>query len=135
MLRLIITALLSCAAGALVSVALLPLSGEPFSGEDAAGVAVFAFVPSLLLCAVSYAPGLFWLRRRKGGCRPAYLFPFVSALALNAPAAALLACGLLLGNFSGAGEVALFLPAYVVAGFLFGLGFLLYCRKAEVGGQ
>lgn len=135
MLRLIFVSLVSCAAGAAVSVGLLYLSGEPPSAEDAAGMAVFAFVPSLLFCALFYAPGLFWLRRRRGGCRPPYLFPLVSALALNAPAAALLAGGMLLGNFSGAGEVALFLPAYVAAGFLFGLGFLLHCRRAEVRGQ
>ncbi|HYP53810.1 MAG TPA: hypothetical protein VEQ42_09745 [Pyrinomonadaceae bacterium] len=134
-MTLIPWALVSCAAAAFVSLALLYAGGEPLSAEDASGFAVFAFFPALLMCAASYAPGLFWLRRRVGGCRPAYLFPVFSATLLNLPAAAVLAAGLLLGNFSGAGEVAVFLPAYVAAGLIFGLGFLRHCRRAEVRGR
>lgn len=129
-MRLIPVALLSCLAGALAGVALMYAGGEPLGFEDASGVGVFVFVPALLCCALFYAPGLFWLRRRRGGCRPPYLFPLVSALVLNLPAFALIAVGLLLNNFSGASEAAVFAPAYAVAGFLFGLGFLRQCGEA-----
>lgn len=131
MLRLTLWALLACAAAVAVSLALLRASGEPLTAEDASGFAVFAFFPALLFCAACYAPGLFWLRRRMGGCRPAYAFPLVSATLLNLPAAALLAAGLFLGNFSGTGEVAVFLPAYVAAGLLFGFGFQRSCRARK----
>ncbi|HEV2764899.1 MAG TPA: hypothetical protein VGV38_18095 [Pyrinomonadaceae bacterium] len=122
--RLIPIALASSLCGALVGVALMYAGGEPFSLEDTFGVGVFVFVPALACCALFYAPGLLWLRRRRGGCRPPYIFPLVSALVLNVPAFAVILGGLLMNNFSGASEAALFLPAYVVAGLLFGLGFI-----------
>jgi len=134
-LRLILAALVSCLAGSLAGVGLMYAGGEPVGFEDALGVGSFVFVPALLCCALLYAPGLFWLRRRRGGCRPAYLFPLVSALVLNLPAFAFIAGGLLLNNFSGASEAALFAPAYVVAGLLFGLGFLWHCGNKEVGSR
>ena len=130
-MRLIVVALLSCLAGTAVGLGLLYAGGEPVGVEDLLGFGGFIFAPALLCCALFYAPGLFWLRRRRGGCRPPHLFVLASALVLNLPAFAFVAAGMLMRNFSGAGEAALFLCAFAAAGFVFGLGFVRHCRRGE----
>ena len=130
-MRLIVVALLSCVAGTAVGVGLLYADGEPVGVEDLLGFGGFIFAPALLCCALFYAPGLLRVRRRRGGCRPPHVFVLASALVFNLPAFAFVAAGLLMGNFSGAGEAALFLCAFAAAGIVFGLGFVRHCRRGR----
>ena len=102
---------------------------QPVSGEDLMGFAVFSFVPSLLMCAILYSPCLHWLRKRRGECGPARLFVLVSAFLLNIPAFAVLGYSAATGGFFGAGEAWYFVIAFLVAGAMFGVGYVRYCRR------
>ena len=86
------------------------------------------FVAALLMCSFLYAPGLFWLKRRKG-CKSVRVFPLVGGFALNAPILVFLLFALSVGKFfSGLSEALSFGTAFVVAGLVFGRGFVWYCR-------
>ena len=133
-LRTILLCLLSATVGACAGVAALYVDAhaiheELVSREDLTGVAGVSFVSTLLASAVLYAPGLYLLRRQRGGCRPAALFPVVSALPLNAPVALLMLIPLRAGKVSGMGELALIFAAFLAAGLVFGLGFVWNCRR------
>lgn len=134
-MRLFLFALLASVAGTATGVAALYASSLVVN--DGAGVALvdltsfstLFFVPSLIMCGLFYAPGLFWLRRRRGDCRPARLFVLASGVLLNIPAFLILTASVLSGGFfSGFDEIILFVAAYVVAGVVFGLGFVANCR-------
>src|SRR5215218_8147593 len=49
------------------------------------GATVTSLIMAALLFSLAYAPSLFWLRQRMGGCKPALLFPLASAVVLNTP--------------------------------------------------
>ena len=93
------------------------------------GIAVFSFVPSLLMCVILYTPGLRWLRKRQGECGPAKLFILVSAVLLNLPAFAVLGYSAATGGSFGAGEAWYFVIAFAVAGLVYALGYMSYCRR------
>src|SRR5687768_18534650 len=61
------------------------VEGAHLSATDIKGATVASLMVAALLFSLAYAPSLFWLRRRLGGCRPAALFPVASALILNLP--------------------------------------------------
>src|SRR5678809_564105 len=61
------------------------VEGANLSMADIKGATITSLVIAALLFSLAYAPSLFWLRRRLGGCRPAVLFPLASALVLNLP--------------------------------------------------
>ncbi|HEX8502064.1 MAG TPA: hypothetical protein VF659_15880 [Pyrinomonadaceae bacterium] len=126
-MKLILVALLSCLLGTAVGVGALLLT-EDVGAEDLLGFAPLMFAAAALTCGLAYAPGLFWLRRRKG-CEPAAAFPLVAAFVLNLPVFLFFAFALSAGKFfSGPGEVLLFALAFVAAGLAFGRGFVWYCR-------
>jgi hypothetical protein len=127
-LKLIIVALVSSLAASVVALAVLYSGGEPFSVPDLFGFVPLTFVPALLLCLLLYAPVLRRLRRQRGGCRPAYLFPLVSALLVNLPFFVLMLALAQAGRlFSGPGEVLIFSSAFFTGGLLFGIGFARLC--------
>jgi hypothetical protein len=127
-LKLIIVALVSSLAASAVALLALFTGGEPVSAPDLLGFVPFTFVPSLVLCGLLYAPVLRRLRQRRGGCRPAYLFPLASAVLLNLPFFLLMLALALAGRFfSGPGEVAIFSSAFFTSGLIFGIGFALLC--------
>ena len=141
-MKLILLSLCASLAGTAAGVALLFASSYAFygGGVDAADVSGFAtlmFVPALLMCGALYAPGLLWLRRRRKSCAPAGWFVLAPAFVLNAPAFAVLLAGLAAGNvFFGASEVLLFAAAFVVAGLVFGRGFVRCCEgKNRAAGE
>ncbi len=127
-LKLITVAIVSALAGSVVALVVLYAGGEPLSAPDLLGFVPLTFVPSLVLCALLYAPVLRRLKRRLGGCRPAHLFPFVSALLLNLPLLLLMLALSFAGRlFSGPGEVAIFAAAFFTNGLIFGVGFARLC--------
>src|SRR6185295_11242809 len=63
----------------------LVVEGESLSMAELKGATITSLIVAALLFSLAYAPSLFWLRKRLGGCRPAALFPVVSALVLNLP--------------------------------------------------
>src|ERR1700741_274532 len=44
--------------------------GATLNGANAKGVTLLSLVITALLFSLAYAPSLFWLRNRLGGCRP-----------------------------------------------------------------
>lgn len=77
---------------------------------------------SALLFSLAYAPSLFWLRKRLGGCRPAAVFPLVSALVLNVP---VFLIGIFaIGRTLVVTEAFAFIGAFALMGTVFGLGFV-----------
>ncbi|HEU4594086.1 MAG TPA: hypothetical protein VFS10_02875 [Pyrinomonadaceae bacterium] len=127
-MKLITVAIVSALAGSVVALAVLFAGGEPLSAPDLLGFVPLTFFPALLLCALLYAPVLRRLKRRLGGCRPAYLFPLFSALLLNLPLFLLMLALAQAGRFfSGPGEVAIFTSAFFTSGLIFGVGFARLC--------
>ncbi len=98
------------------------VEGEHLSAADVKGVTVMSLIIAALLFSLAYAPSLFWLRRRLGGCKPAALFPLTSALVLNAP---VFLIGILaIGRTLALTEAFAFIGAFVLMGAAFGLGFV-----------
>ena len=61
------------------------LEGEQLSAVDIKGATITPLIVTALVFSLAYAPSLFWLRKRLGGCRPALVFPLASAIVLNLP--------------------------------------------------
>ena len=81
-----------------------------------------ALIVAALLFSLAYAPSLFWLRRRLGGCHPAALFPLASALVLNLP---VFLIGILaIGRTLAPSEALACIVAFLLMGTVFGLGFI-----------
>ena len=66
------------------------VEGVNLSAADIKGATVTSLIIAALLFSLAYAPSLFWLRKRLGGCRPASVFPLASAIVLNIRTPALL---------------------------------------------
>jgi hypothetical protein len=134
--RLLLTAIVALLAGLLTHVLLLFfVLQDPFSFEDLMGISVTSVVYSLPLFPLVYLPGLLWLRKQLGGAQPLFYFPVFAALVLNLPAAAVLGSMYKLGGAFSAGEVALFLIQFAIAGAVFGLGFVWHSRRGVRRGQ
>lgn len=103
---------------------------ERFSVEDLLGIVLMSAAYSLGVFFLLYLPGLFWLRRRLGGCKPKVFFPLAAASILNISVA--LGVGLR-HQFGGAfspGEAVLFIVQFIVAGLIFGAGFVkVYAKR------
>ena len=94
----------------------LLLIGSQFS--DLNGATVTSLVMAALLFSLAYAPALFWLRQRMGGCRPAVLFPLASAVVL------FLIEILAIGRTLAPSEALACIVAFLLMGTVFGLGFI-----------
>ena len=106
------------------------VEGESLSATDLKGVTVTSLIIAALLFSLAYAPSLFWLRKRLGGCRPAALFPLVSALILNLPV--ILIGFLAIGRTLGAAEAFAFIGAFVLMGTAFGVGFVWNYQNRDI---
>ena len=89
---------------------------------DVTSATVIALTMAALLFSLAYAPSLFWLRQRMGGCRPALLFPLASAVVLNAPV--FLIEILAIGRTLAPSEALACIVAFLLMGTVFGLGFI-----------
>src|SRR5688572_6730407 len=72
--------------GLLLLLTTLSLTGaQGLSASEMNGATIVSMIVATLLFSLAYAPSLFWLRQRLGGCRPALLFPLASAVVINLP--------------------------------------------------
>ena len=106
------------------------VEGESLSATDLKGVTITSLIIAALLFSLAYAPSLFWLRKRLGGCRPAALFPLVSALIINLP---VFLIGILaIGRTLGAAEAFAFIGAFILMGTAFGVGFVWNYQNRDI---
>lgn len=106
------------------------VEGQTLSADTAKGVTLISLVLTALLFSLAYAPFLFWLRKRLGGCRPAALFPLASALVINLP---VFLIGILaIGRTLAAPEAFAFISAFVLMGTAFGLGFVWNYQNSKI---
>ena len=98
------------------------LESESLSATDVRGATLISLMTAALIFSLAYAPSLFWLRRRLGGCKPAVVFPLASAVVINLP---VFLIGLFaIGRTLPATEAFAFIGAFVLMGAAFGLGFV-----------
>jgi hypothetical protein len=90
--------------------------------NDITSATVVSLIMTALLFSLAYAPSLFWLRQRMGGCKPALLFPLASAVVLNAPV--FLIEILAIGRTLAPSEALACIVAFLLMGTVFGLGFI-----------
>ena len=137
-MKLFLLSIFAGATGTIAGVALLFMSSYAYYGGDVNAVDVLSFAPlmlapALVMCGLLYAPGLLWLRRKRKNCAPAKLFVLFPALALNLPVFIVLLAGLFAGSvLFGTSEVLLFAVAFIIAGAVFGRGFVRYCNGKSV---
>lgn len=137
-MKLLLLSIYASLAGTTAGIALLFITAYAFHDGDVGMIDVLSFiplmfVPALLLCLVLYTPALFWLKRRRKTCAPARLFVLTTAFLLNVPAFFVLLAGLFAGNvFFGLSEIMLFAVVFIVAGLIFGRGFVRYCESNSV---
>jgi uncharacterized membrane-anchored protein YitT (DUF2179 family) len=106
------------------------VEGGGLSATDLKGATIISLIIAALLFSLAYAPSLFWLRKRLGGCRPAALFPFASALVINLP---VFFIGILaIGRTLGTAEAFAFIGAFVLMGTTFGLGFVWNYQNRDI---
>jgi uncharacterized membrane-anchored protein YitT (DUF2179 family) len=106
------------------------VEGESLSATDVKGATIISLIVAALLFSLAYAPSLFWLRKRLGGCRPAAVFPVVSALVLNLP---VFLIGILaIGRTLGTAEAFAFIGAFVLMGTAFGLAFVWNYQNRDI---
>lgn len=98
------------------------LEGQGLSATDIKGATITSLIMAALLFSLAYAPSLFWLRKRMGGCRPAVLFPLASAVVLNLPV--FLIEILAIGRTLEPSEALACIGAFLLMGTVFGLGFV-----------
>jgi hypothetical protein len=110
-----------------VLTAIFIIDGGTLGIPDLTGAAGATLLVSVFVITLLYIPGLFWLRRRMGGCSPAIRFPLMSSLVLNAPI--FLITGLLAGRALVVTEAFVFVGGFIVLGAAFGLGFVWSCRE------
>jgi len=104
--------------------------GASWSAVGINGATITSLVIAALLFSLAYAPSLFWLRRRLGGCRPAVVFPIASALVLNIP---VFLIGILaIGRTLAAAEAFAFIGAFVFMGTSFGLAFVWNYQNRDI---
>lgn len=89
---------------------------------DVNSATVTTLILAALLFSLAYAPSLFWLRQRMGGCKPALLFPLASAVLLNIPV--FLIEILAIGRTLAPSEALACIVAFLLMGTVFGLGFV-----------
>jgi hypothetical protein len=89
---------------------------------DVNSATVITLILAALLFSLAYAPSLFWLRQRMGGCKPALLFPLASAVVLNIPV--FLIEILAIGRTLAPSEALACIVAFLLMGTVFGLGFI-----------
>ena len=93
-------------------------------------VTVTSMIMAALLFSLAYAPSLFWLRQRMGGCKPALLFPLASAVVLNMPV--FLIEILAIGRTLAPSDALACIVAFLLMGTVFGLSFIWNYQDAAL---
>ena len=115
-MKVVLISLVSWLCGLLILSTLYVGDGKEIS------VAVTSMIMAALLFSLAYAPSLFWLRQRMGGCKPALLFPLASAVVLNTPV--FLIEFLAIGRTLAPADALACIVAFLLMGTVFGLGFV-----------
>lgn len=117
--------------GLLLLLTILSLTGaHGLSSTELNGATIVSMIVAALLFSLAYAPSLFWLRQRLGGCRPALLFPLASAVVLNLP---VFLIGILaIGRTLAPAEALGCSGAFLLMGTVFGLGFVWNYQDAAL---
>ena len=89
-----------------------------------------SMIMAALLFSLAYAPSLFWLRQRMGGCKPALLFPLASAVVLNMPV--FLIEILAIGRTLAPSDALACIVAFLLMGTVFGLSFVWNYQDAAL---
>lgn len=100
----------------------LSILSKFFVDGQGLNVTVTSMIMAALLFSLAYAPSLFWLRQRMGGCKPALLFPLASAVVLNTPV--FLIEILAVGRTLAPSDALACIVAFLLMGTVFGLGFV-----------
>ncbi len=96
--------------------------GESLNAANVKGTTLMSLTIAALVFSLAYAPSLFWLRRRLGGCKPLAAFPLTAAVVINLP---LTLIGLLaIGRTLALAEALASIGSFVLMGTAFGLGFV-----------
>ncbi len=96
--------------------------GQRLRLNEIQGVTVISLIMAALIYSLGYAPVLSWLHKRLGGCRPAFVFPLVSAIVLNLP---VFLIGILaIGRTLAPAEALACIGTFLLMGAVFGLGFV-----------
>ena len=107
------------------------LSGaQDLSASNMNTATITSLIMAALLFSLAYAPALFWLRQRLGGCRPKLLFPLASAIVLNLPV--FLIEILAIGRTLAPAEALACIGAFLLMGTAFGLGFVWKYQDAAI---
>ncbi|HEU4835439.1 MAG TPA: hypothetical protein VFS90_13515 [Pyrinomonadaceae bacterium] len=115
-MKLVLMSLVSWLFGLLILSSFYTGNGQGLS------VTVTSMIMAALLFSLAYAPSLFWLRQRMGGCKPALLFPLASAVVLNIPV--FLIEILAIGRTLAPSDALACIVAFLLMGTIFGLGFV-----------
>jgi uncharacterized membrane-anchored protein YitT (DUF2179 family) len=108
----------------------LIVEGGSLNAANLKSATVTSLAIAALLFSLAYAPSLFWLRKRLGGCRPAVLFPIASALIINLP---VFLIGILaIGRTLGQTEAFAFIGAFLLMGTTFGLAFVWNYQSGDI---
>src|SRR6186713_719257 len=106
------------------------VEGEGSNNADLKGALLTSLIIAALLFSLAYAPFLFWLRKRLGGCRPAAVFPVATALVLNLP---VFLIGILaIGRTLWPAEAFAFIGAFILMGAIFGLAFVWNYQNRDI---
>ncbi len=106
------------------------VEGSNLSFVDVKSVTVASLIVTALVFSLAYAPSLFWLKKKLGGCRPAAVFPVVSAVILNLP---VFLIGILaIGRTLMPAEAFAFIGAFVLMGTTFGLAFVWNYQNRDI---
>jgi hypothetical protein len=103
--------------------------GVDFTTTDIMGFGVLAIVASGLLMLVLYLPGLYWLKRRRGGVRPRISFVLLTGLVCNIPLFITLIA--LVNRKMSLSEAIGFMLTFLIIGAVFGLGFTLVHKQHQ----
>ena len=115
-MKVVLISLVSWLCGLLILSTLYVGDGKEIS------VTVTSMIMAALLFSLAYAPSLFWLRQRMGGCKPALLFPLASAVVLNTPV--FLIEFFAIGRTLAPADALACIVAFLLMGTVFGLGFV-----------
>lgn len=122
-MKLVLISLVSWLSGLLI------LSKFFIAGQGLS-VTITSMIMAALLFSLAYAPSLYWLRQRMGGCKPALLFPLASAVVLNIPV--FLIEFLAIGRTLAPSDALACIVAFLLMGTVFGLGFVWNYQDAAL---
>ena len=131
LVKLFFTALVAWAVGLAFICATLYFSngGADFTTTDLMGFGVLAVVASGLLMLALYLPGLYWLKRRRGGVKPRISFVLLTGLFCNLPL--FITLMILINRKMSLSEAIGFIVTFLIIGAVFGLGFTLVHKQHQ----